>query len=150
MVNHVHLVFLAAVILAVSLGGWQANELPSFGLVKDVISPELGEVTHLLFFGKEGCGNCQRMMAALDAIRDEHPHIEASYLDIDDASNEATLQALLENAGIDEVPKTYPVIFVGDTVVVGEGRIQELQLRAAIESCTSSVCSSPMSALPHS
>jgi len=146
--NSVYYVVLAAVILAVSFGDWGLNEGASFGFVEDVLSQESSEVSQLLFFGTDSCGNCQRMKAALDELRGVHEQIDVSYLDIRDERNEATLRTLLEHAGINQIPRTYPVIFIDDAVIIGEGRIQELELRAAIERCTSKICVSPLDALP--
>jgi hypothetical protein len=41
-----------------------------------------------------------------------------------------------------------PVVFVGETVVLGAGRAQEFELRNAIGECTIQGCPSPLSKAP--
>ena len=44
-------------------------------------------------------------------------------------------------------PTKFPVLFVGDQVIVGVGREKELQLRSAVRSCVFDGCRSPLSRL---
>jgi ABC-type glycerol-3-phosphate transport system substrate-binding protein len=96
------------------------------------------------FFYWEDCGHCARMMKVLLESFAEHPGLAVRYYNLSKSANENLLQRLATRYRLQRSPDDVPVIFVGDTAIVGEGTTQELALRAAIAACASGDCHAPV------
>jgi len=96
----------------------------------------------VMVFQQEGCPNCLRMLASLEAALADHPGLVVATYEILETKDRLLLDRLAKAYGIGS-PKV-PVIFVGDRVVMGAGRSEELHLREAIERCAEIACPSPL------
>jgi len=97
---------------------------------------------HVVVFGRAGCPDCRRMDEVLESVTARFPEIVVvHYLETDPGATDL-LWTLSGRYGI--FPTKFPVIFVGETVIVGAGRDKELQLRAAVTACAVEGCRSPI------
>lgn len=103
------------------------------------------ESPHIVFFEKEDCSRCRNMKKSLARLLEEFPDVSYVLYDVD--KDQALMQQLMIFHGLEGAQKLYPVIFVGESVVVGEGRTEELALRTAMASCQSDGCPSPLDLL---
>jgi len=95
------------------------------------------------FFYMEDCSHCTRMKEVLEALLDESPGLTVRYYDFKSSTGQSLLQKLAVRYRL-QSPIDVPVILVGDKAIVGEGKPQELALRAAIAACASGSCPSPL------
>ena len=98
----------------------------------------------IIFFEKEGCPDCHHMKELLESLLTEYPGVSAAWYDVDDTEDKVVLNKLLVRHFPVGFRWKYPAIFVGETAIVGEGRVQELKLREAVEACASGNCPSPL------
>jgi glutaredoxin len=99
----------------------------------------------VVFFYEEGCPDCAAMEELLQGLSADLPETAIERLEISATGNLRLLRRLEEAYGIDT--STVPILFVGDRVIVGAGRAQEFQLRAAIGDCATVGCASPLARL---
>jgi glutaredoxin len=114
--------------------------LVSFGLA--VAAAEQPDV---LVFQREECNDCRHMDEVLDELLLIYPELYVSYVEETEPGASDLMWALSVKYGV--FPSKFPVIFVGDQVIVGIGREKELQLRSAVRSCVFDGCPSPLSRL---
>jgi glutaredoxin len=110
----------------------------SFGLAAE-------EQPDVLVFHREECNDCRHMDEVLDELLLLYPEIYISYVEETEPGAADLMWALSAEYGI--FPSKFPVIFVGDQVIVGIGRDKELRLRSAVRSCVFDGCPSPLSRL---
>jgi glutaredoxin len=100
----------------------------------------------LVYFFEEGCPDCAQVEELLEGLTSDLP---ASAVVRYDVSDPKALDLLMELAvAYDIEASSVPVVFVGETVVLGAGRAQEFELRNAIGECTIQGCPSPLSKAP--
>lgn len=138
--------FVAAVtfVLVFGLEWGDPGQTPSYGRLTDQLYAQRDEGPLIVFFGKEDCGNCRHMRESVDGLLAEYPLATVGFFDIEDDDNQEPLQLLLAHYAPGGIRELYPVIFVGETMIVGEGLIQELELRIAVEDCLARGCPSPL------
>jgi glutaredoxin len=110
----------------------------SFGLAAE-------EQPDVLVFHREECNDCRHIDEVLDELLLLYPEIYISYVEETEPGAADLMWALSAEYGI--FPSKFPVIFVGDQVIVGIGRDKELRLRSAVRSCVFDGCPSPLSRL---
>jgi glutaredoxin len=97
----------------------------------------------IVFFYMEDCSHCTRMKEVLQTLLDESPGLTVRYYDFKSSTGQSLLQKLAIRYRL-QSPIDVPVILVGDKAIVGEGKPQELALRAAIAACAPGNCPSPL------
>ncbi len=100
----------------------------------------------IIVFYEEGCPACIRMKELLDALVDGHEEIVIARYELGDPGVTTLLLRLSVHHGV--LATSVPVIFIGDTAIVGAGRAEEFQLRTAVSDCVLRGCPSPLAALP--
>ena len=111
----------------------------SFGLDAAEARPDV------VVFSREECNDCRHMDGVLDGLLQLYPELYVVHVVDTEPGASDLMWALSAEYGI--FPSKFPVIFVGDQVVVGVGRDKELQLRAAVRSCVFDGCPSPLERL---
>jgi glutaredoxin len=106
-------------------------------------APSTSEDPAIVFFYMEDCSHCTRMKEVLQTLLDESPGLAVRYYDFKSSTGQSLLQKLAIRYRL-QSPIDVPVILVGDKAIVGEGRTQELALRAAVVACASGDCTSPL------
>ena len=96
----------------------------------------------VVVFREEGCPDCARMQTVLDGILAEHPDLAIAYHEISEPGASDLLWRMSLAYGA--LATRVPAIFVGDRVIIGAGRAEELTLRETIEGCLAAACPSPM------
>jgi thiol-disulfide isomerase/thioredoxin len=98
----------------------------------------------VVVFYQDGCEDCLRMEPVLKELETQYPGVLFRYIEWGD--RDASLMWKLAAAyGI--VPLHFPVIFVGETAVVGASRANELLVRSSVQACASSACPSPLDSI---
>jgi thiol-disulfide isomerase/thioredoxin len=98
----------------------------------------------VVVFYREGCEDCLRMEPLLRELEAQYPNLGFRF--IEGADPDASLMwSLAAEYGV--LPSKFPVIFVGETAIVGSSLSNELLLRSAVEACASSHCTSPLASL---
>lgn len=110
--------------------------------VSALVVAESADDPVILFFHEEECPDCALVEELLVALVTELPESAMRRYEIAEPGVIELLAALVSAYEM-EAPSV-PVVFVGDEVVVGAGRTQEFQLRAAIGDCTVRGCHSPL------
>ena len=110
----------------------------SFGLAAE-------EQPDVLVFYREECNDCRHMDEVLDELLLLYPELYVTHVKETEPGAADLMWALSAEYGI--FPSKFPVIFVGNQVIVGVGRDKELQLRSAVRSCVFDGCPSPLSRL---
>ena len=110
----------------------------SFGLTAE-------EQPDVVVFYREECNDCRHMDEVLDDLLLLYPEIYIKHVKETEPGAADLMWALSAEYGI--FPTKFPVIFVGNQVIVGVGRDRELQLRSAVRSCVFGSCPSPLSRL---
>jgi glutaredoxin len=103
------------------------------------------EQPDVLVFYRDECNDCRRMDEVLDELLSIYPEIYVAHVEENEPGAADLMWALSAKYGI--FPSKFPVIFVGDQVIVGVGRDKELRLRSAVRSCIFDDCPSPLSRL---
>ena len=103
--------------------------------------PETAQPAVVVFY-EEDCPDCVRMEGSIEGLLAEHPEITVARYEINAPGALDLLGGLLAEYGI-QVAKV-PIIFVGEEVIVGAGRAEEMRLRTAIDKCLTAGCSSPL------
>jgi len=124
---------------AALLAGAAVALLIPFGLAAAEKQPDV------LVFHRDDCSDCRHMDEVLDDLAAIYPEIYVAYVEETDPGAADLMWSLSAKYGI--FPSKFPVIFVGDHVIVGIGREKELQLRSAVRSCVFDGCPSPLSRL---
>jgi glutaredoxin len=101
-----------------------------------------GADPEIVFFYLNDCDDCARMKEVLTSLLGSAPTLRVAYHEI--KANEAMLLRLHRRYGLGTTDYDSPEIFVGRTVIVGQGRTQELALRKAVEACATGGCPSPL------
>lgn len=99
----------------------------------------------IIFFYAIECPDCERMKSVLSDILAPYPDILVAHHDIAVRENLLLLENLAAAFGI--IPVQLPVIFVGDRVIIGAGRVMELALSRAVRECIAAGCRSPLERL---
>jgi thiol-disulfide isomerase/thioredoxin len=98
----------------------------------------------VVVFYRDGCEDCLRMEPLLRELEAQYPNVGFRF--IEGADPDASLMwSLAAEYGV--LPSKFPVIFVGETAIVGSSLSNELLLRSAVEACAASKCSSPLASL---
>jgi len=95
----------------------------------------------IVVFYEDGCASCAEMEELLVPLTYDLPESAVARYEISDPENLDLFLALGEAYEVDV--STVPVIFVGDTPIIGVGRSQEFELRNAVGDCTVEGCPSP-------
>lgn len=95
-------------------------------------------------FYEEGCPDCARIDEVLVALASDLPASAVRRYEISEPGSMRILRRLMAAYNLDEKTATVPIVFVGDTVVIGGDRSQELRLMDAISRCARSECPSPL------
>lgn len=121
--------------------------LLAIALVASAVLPWAGIAAQdptVVVFYLEGCEDCLRMEPVLRELEAQYPSLGFRF--IEGAGPDASLLwSLAAEYGI--LPMRFPVIFVGETAIVGSSLSNELLLRSAVEACASSNCPSPLASL---
>jgi glutaredoxin len=96
----------------------------------------------VLFFYQEDCPDCAEVSGLLDELLSTMPDLTLRSIEISEPGALELLAALCEANGIETA--NVPVVFVHGEVIIGAGRAQEFQLRAAIGDCLIEPCVSPL------
>lgn len=96
----------------------------------------------IVVFYEEDCPDCVRMEGSIEGLLTEHPDITVARYEISAPGALDLLGGLLAEYGIQATK--VPIIFVGEEVIVGAGRAEEMRLRTAIDKCLAAGCSSPL------
>lgn len=116
-------------------------QTPSQTLSPPAVTPNASAPMIVVFY-EDGCPHCVRMEGLLDELLVGHKDIPVARYEINAPGSSALLWKLDAHYGI--VTTQVPVIFVGDQVIVGAGRAQEFNLRAAVGDCVQRGCPSPL------
>jgi glutaredoxin len=103
------------------------------------------ELPDVLVFHRDECNDCRHMDEVLDDLAAIYPELFIAYVEETEPGAADLMWSLSAKYGI--FPSKFPVIFVGNQVIVGVGREKELQLRSAVRSCVFDGCPSPLSRL---
>ena len=122
----------------IALAGAAIGLVVSFGLAAE-------EQPDVLVFYREECNDCRHMDQVLDELLLIYPELYVAHVKETEPGAADLMWALSVKYGI--FPSKFPVIFVGNQVIVGVGREKELQLRSAVRSCVFDGCPSPLSRL---
>lgn len=95
-------------------------------------------------FYEAGCPDCARIDEVLVALASDLPASAVRRYEISEPGSMRILRRLMAAYNLSEKTATVPIVFVGDTVVVGADRSQELKLMDAISRCARSECPSPL------
>jgi glutaredoxin len=125
--------------IGIAWAGVAVGLIVSLGLAAAEDQPDV------LVFHREECNDCRHMDDLLDELLPLYPELYVRYVEEAEPGAADLMWALSAEYGI--FPTKFPVIFVGDQVIVGVGRDKELQLRSAVLSCVFDGCPSPLARL---
>jgi glutaredoxin len=125
--------------IGIAWAGVAVGLIVSLGLAAAEDQPDV------LVFHREECNDCRHMDDLLDELLLLYPELYVRYVEEAEPGAADLMWALSAEYGI--FPTKFPVIFVGDQVIVGVGRDKELQLRSAVLSCVFDGCPSPLARL---
>lgn len=100
----------------------------------------------VVFFYEHGCPDCVLIGEVLDALGADLPAGAIARYEIGAPESRRLFQRMQKAFGIDV--STVPVVFIGDRVIAGASRMQELALTDALGDCATTPCPSPMSRIP--
>ena len=100
----------------------------------------------VVFFYQEGCPDCIEIAGVLDALAGDFPEGAVARYEIGDPASRKLFRKMLAAYSIDGT--SVPIVFVGERVIAGASRIQELALTDALGDCVTSSCPSPFDRLP--
>jgi len=103
--------------------------------------PETTQPAIVVFY-EEDCPDCVRMEGSVEELLVEHPEITVARYEISAPGALDLLGGLLAEYGIQATK--VPIIFVGEEVIVGAGRAEEMRLHTAIDKCLTAGCPSPL------
>ncbi|MEJ2210521.1 MAG: cytochrome c biogenesis protein CcdA [Anaerolineae bacterium] len=91
-------------------------------------SPAEQPAIYIAYFEKAGCQECARTGYDLQVVREQYPQIVVDSFSIEEAENKALNEWLCEKYGVPEDQRlSTPMLFVGDTVLIGEdARLENL------------------------
>lgn len=126
------------------------NPVPAIVVVLAVVPMALSQVQTgpetaqpaIVVFYEEDCPDCVRMEGPIEELLTEHPDITVARYEISAPGALDLLGGLLAEYGIQATK--VPIIFVGEEVIVGAGRAEEMRLHTAIDKCLTAGCSSPL------
>jgi len=96
----------------------------------------------VVVFFEDGCTMCEIMNDLLDQLLVGHEDVVVSRHDV---GSPGSRQLEWQLAAYYKIrPAELPLIFVGEEVIIGAGRSQEIKLRTAIGDCLQRKCTSPM------
>ena len=98
-----------------------------------------------LVFYSEECNDCRHMDEVLDELLALYPELYVTYVEESQPGAADLMWTLSSEYGV--FPTNFPVIFVGNQVIIGVGRDKELQLRSAVRACVFDGCPSPLARL---
>ncbi len=125
---------LAAVVLlllAIALGA-----LPQVQTESVTVEPSI------VVFYEEGCPGCELMEGFLSELVVGHENLGIVRYEINEPGTWDLLSILSVHYSVSAA--SVPIIFVGDEVIVGTGRAEEIHLRTAVGDCVSRGCPSPL------
>jgi thiol-disulfide isomerase/thioredoxin len=117
-----------------------AAAVPAFGQAVEPPRPIV------VFFYQEGCPDCVQIGEVLDLLAGDLPDGAVARYEITDPEGKRLFRRLQKAYGIDI--SSVPLVFVGDRVIAGASRAQELTLSDALGDCTTAPCPSPLDRLP--
>jgi glutaredoxin len=100
----------------------------------------------VVFFYEDGCPDCVLVGEVLDALGTDLPEGAVARYEIGDPESRRLFQKMQKAFGIDV--SSVPVVFIGDRVIAGASRMQELALTDALGDCATAPCPSPMNRIP--
>ena len=103
--------------------------------------PETAQPAIVVFY-EEDCPDCVRMEGSIEGLLTGYPGITVARYEINAPGALDLVGGLLAQYGIQATK--VPIIFVGEEVIVGAGRAEEMRLRTAIDKCLAAGCSSPL------
>ncbi len=117
----------------------------AIGLAGSVGLAAAEEQPDVLVFYRDECNDCRHIDEVLDELLLLYPELYVVHIEEAEPGAADLMWTLSAEYGI--FPSKFPVIFVGDQVIVGIGREKEMQLRTAVRSCVFDDCPSPLSRL---
>ncbi len=131
------------------MSDWKRNVIvwagAAIGLVVSFGLAAAEEQPDVLVFHRDECNDCRHMDEVLEELALIYPELYIIYVEETEPGAADLMWALSAKYGI--FPSKFPIIFVGNQVIVGVGREKELQLRSAVRSCIFDGCPSPLSRL---
>ncbi len=100
----------------------------------------------VVFFYQDGCPDCVQIGEVLDALAGDLPEGAVARYEIGTPTSRRLFQRLQKAYGIEV--SSVPLVFVGDRVIAGASRAQELALSDALSDCVTTPCSFPLDRLP--
>lgn len=97
----------------------------------------------IVVFYEEGCPGCELMEGFLFELVVGHDDLGIVRYEINEPGVWDLLRILAAHYSVSDA--SVPIIFVGDEVIVGTGRAEEIHLRTAVGDCVSRGCPSPLS-----
>ncbi len=139
MSGHLGLVLLALVLACLSLAAAE-TAVPAAEPAAEPAAPVV------VFFYQEGCPDCIEIAGVLDALAGDLPAGAVARYEIGDPASRKLFRKMLVAYSIEGT--SVPIVFVGERVIAGASRIQELALTDALGDCVTSACPSPFDRLP--
>ncbi len=96
----------------------------------------------IVVFYEEGCPGCELMEGFLSELVVGHEDLGIVRYEINEPRAWNLLSILAAHYNVSAA--SVPTIFVGDEVIVGTGRAEEIHLRTAVGDCVSRGCPSPL------
>ncbi len=100
----------------------------------------------VVFFYQDGCPDCVQIGEVLDALAGDLPAGAVVRYEIGEPTSRRLFQKLQKAYGVET--SSVPLVFVGDRVIAGASRAQELALTDALGDCVTTPCSSPIDRIP--
>jgi glutaredoxin len=122
--------------------------LPFLFFVSGKATPAETDQPTVVLFYEEECPSCTHMEEVLQEIVTEYPSLSIARYELSQPGSLDLLEKLSKAYAASTT--TVPVIFVGDEVIAGAERPQEMQLRSEIERCLILNCPSPLSLIAKS
>ncbi|MDD5219393.1 MAG: hypothetical protein PHV11_02345 [Candidatus Bipolaricaulis sp.] len=98
----------------------------------------------VVVFYADGCPDCALMEELLVGLAYDLPPSAIRRYEISQPGSMRILRRLEAAYEMDSTTSAIPIVFVGDTYVIGAGRSQEFRLRDAIGRCVTVGCPSPL------
>jgi len=126
--------------LGLALALFLAAAVPAFAQTVEPVRPVV------VFFYEDGCPDCVLIGELLDLLEGDLPEGAVARYEITEPASRKLFQRLQKAYGIEVT--SVPLVFVGDRVIAGASRAQELTISDALGDCVTAKCASPLDRLP--